>query len=426
MPVPARIRLGSLAVLLVALAWGCAPARTVASHAHAGEHAAHGAESPREVVKRCRRGTPAAGQACYQEAFLAALREKGAGSAVALLDSVAALDENVKRDGHVYAHAIGINAFTTPGEVGKTFAACTPGYQSGCYHGVIQGYFADAQRRSPGGLTDETVNALCGAYRGSAGDPWLLSQCSHGVGHGLVIYHGYHLPRALRSCDGVRDATERESCYGGAFMENIVKAIHPQHSALALQHGEGEGHHAHHTGHAAGADSAGSFKALDPADLLYPCSAVEEKYWAGCYSIQTAAILHHTRGSIARTAQACDRAPETMRRACHMSLGRDISGIALRDPRETVRMCSQVAATAQPWCHTGVVRDLVNFAARAEDGLAYCRVVPGEESKRECYRAVGRDMGALRYDPARREEVCRGAEEGYVEVCRAAADSRSR
>ena len=375
-------------------------------------------------MKRCRKGTPPAAQACYQEALLATLRAAGPGEAVAMLDRIAALDANVKRDGHVYAHAIGISAYTTPEEVGKTFAACTPGYQSGCYHGVVQAYFADAQRRSPGGLTAETVNTLCGDYRGSRGDPWLLFQCSHGIGHGLVIYQGYHLPRALASCDLVRETGEREACYGGAFMENIMKAIHPQHSAPSLAHGDGHGHHGHP---AAGADTAAeSFKLLDPKDLLYPCSAVDEKYWAGCYSIQTAAILHHTGQSIERTARACDQAPEKMRRRCYASLGRDISGMALQDHQESVRMCSRAGAAAEPWCHVGVVQNLVNFAARAEDGLAYCRVVPGEESKRECYRTVGEGMGMLRYEAARREEVCRGAEAGYAEVCRAAAGVKGR
>lgn len=410
-----RTALRGVTPLLLAVAAGCALAPAPA-----------GPSGPvADILAECRLPDYGQRQECYEKALLAHQQAVGVEAAIRMLDTLAAHQPEVKREGHVYAHAIGISAYTTPEEVGKTFAACTPGYQSGCYHGVVQAYFADVQWRSPQGLTAETVNALCGDHRGKEGSPWLLFQCSHGIGHGLVIYHGAHLPRALGSCDLVREAPEREACYGGAFMENIMRATHPQHSVPSQAHGDGhgDGHgHGAHAHHGAGADTSGeSFRPLDPDDLLYPCSVVAERYWAGCYSIQTAAILHHTQRDVARAARACDQAPETMRPVCHASLGRDISGMALRDHREAVRMCSLVGAAAEPACHVGVVQDLVNFAARAEDGVAYCRVVPGEESKKACYRAVGGQLAALRYEAGRQEAVCGRAEEGYVEVCRRGA-----
>jgi len=44
--------------------------------------------------------------------------------------------------GYVYAHAIGMHAFDADKNVERTFSSCTDAFQSGCYHGVIEAYFA--------------------------------------------------------------------------------------------------------------------------------------------------------------------------------------------------------------------------------------------------------------------------------------------
>ena len=58
------------------------------------------------------------------------------------LSILAKRDTDVADDGHVYAHGIGIAAYRDPQTVGETFSRCTAEFQSGCYHGVIQAYFA--------------------------------------------------------------------------------------------------------------------------------------------------------------------------------------------------------------------------------------------------------------------------------------------
>jgi hypothetical protein len=198
------------AVVLSTLAWGCAAAP--GSHAHSAAHAAPG--SPEETVRRCALPNWAARQKCYEERLLEELRSAGVPAAMELLDRFAALDPGVKREGHVYAHAIGITAYGSAAQVGETFARCTPAYQSGCYHGVIQAYFLDMQRAGTG-VTAEAANALCRDYRGPTGSSWLLLHCAHGMGHGLTMLHGHDLPRALRGCDLLASPFERESCYGG-------------------------------------------------------------------------------------------------------------------------------------------------------------------------------------------------------------------
>ena len=363
---------------------------------------------------------------CYESLLLERVRAEGARPALDLLDRLAALDPRVRRDGHRYAHGIGIAALSSPNRVGAVFASCTPGWQSGCYHGVIQSYFLATRNGGGGGeLGTASVDALCGPWRGEGGNPWLLFQCSHGLGHGLTMFHGHDLPRALASCDLLSRPGERDNCYGGAFMENIVNATDPHHAAApaapaAQPAAGGRGaHDAHggHGGHARMAAAAEPYHALDPNDLHYPCSTVAPKYLDACYTIQTAAMLHHTRQDVARTAQECGRAPQRVRRTCFVSLGRDVSTIAGTNYREAVRLCGLAEEDFRPACHVGVVQALINMDADPEAGMAYCRLVPAGGSKRGCYDVAGRQALLLVDGEARREQACRSAEAGFIQVC---------
>jgi hypothetical protein len=338
-----------------------------------------------------------------------------------VLERLGEADEEVRREGHLYAHSIGLAAFRGAEQVGVTFAECTPIFQSGCYHGVIQSYFADLV--GSGGkdaVNEETVNRLCASYRGSAAQLWLLFQCAHGMGHGLAMVHEHHLPRMLAGCDLLRDPWEREGCYGGAFMENVVQATAPHHG---VGRPEVEGAEHDHAGmdHAAMGHempaAEAPYKALDKEDPLYPCNTLETRYLRSCYHMQTSAILFFNNGDFAATARACDGVPEDFRTACYQSMGRDISAYTLQDHERAARLCTNGDVAYQPWCHVGYAKNLVDLDADASTGLAYCRVVTGEAAKTACYRAIGEEVYVLTDDPQKRRTWCDAAEEAYRSVC---------
>lgn len=377
------------------------------------------------IVRRCDALRPPEDAGCYETALLDLLRTEGVGSAMQRLEQIAELSPEVRRDGHVFAHAIGLAAFSTAEEVGRTFGECSPAFQSGCYHGVIQSYFADhVERHGAEHLDAATVNALCANYRDDPSDRWQLFQCAHGIGHGLTMVFDHHLPRALQGCDLILSPWEREGCYGGAFMENIVQATHPHHEIGRPQVASGAspdeaGGHAHHGDHSAAA--AEPFKALDPADPLYPCSVLDERYLHSCYQMQTSAILFFNQGRMEPALRACDTAPERFRPACYQSLGRDISSYTLQDHAEAVRLCSQGDARFRPFCHAGYAKNLVDLTARAADGFAYCRAVADPEGKRACYQAVGEEIWVLAGDEPAREAMCGQAEPAFRQACRRGA-----
>ncbi|MFL6845801.1 MAG: hypothetical protein ACJ8ER_13065 [Allosphingosinicella sp.] len=396
------------APLLLLLAWSAAFAAPPAERPPSDPAAA--------AVEKCRGLAVEAERTCYAEALDAALASGGAPAALALLDRLAALDPDVRRDGHMYAHRLGMAALKSIDDVGRVFASCSPGWQSGCYHGVIQGYFILSEQAGLG-VTTATLDALCGTYRAD-GQSFLLFQCTHGLGHGLDILHRHELPEALASCGLLSRAGEQEMCWAGAFMENVIAATEPDnalaaHAAMSM-HGSQGAHEGHDEG---GMAAAPAFRLLDPADLHYPCSALDPKYLTACYTIQTSAMLNQSGRDFARVARECGRAPETARATCFLSLGRDVSTAAAGNAGEAIRLCGLAEEAFRPACHEGVVGSLVNMNADPTEGIPYCRAVAEAASKRACYAAVGLQALGLPDGEAKRERACGAAEADQIDIC---------
>ena len=66
---------------------------------------------------------------------------------------------------------------------------------------------------------------------------------------------------------------------------------------------------------------------------------VAPKYLDACYTIQTAAMLHHTRQDVARPRRNAAARFRAGPPNCFISLGRDVSTIAGTNYREAVRLC---------------------------------------------------------------------------------------
>jgi hypothetical protein len=370
------------------------------------------------VVKGCGQliGTD---RRCAERALYSVIEPAGVGQAMAALERVLARAPGLAPDAHGLAHGMGIAAYRSPETVGRTFASCPPTQMSGCYHGVIQGYFL-ALRRDSGSVSPAVLNAVCEEHRARAP---LFFQCAHGLGHGVMALESHHLPRALARCDQVADRFVRENCYGGAFMENIVSVTHPHHTAEAhagLSGGHGAaGHGDHAAGHAHHAEEP--WVPLRRSDLLYPCTALGEQYQAQCYEMQTSAAISLTGGNVGAVARACGRAPAAHVRACYASLGRDVSALARMRPTRAQALCRGAGPAAEPTCLAGVASAFVNLAGRPADGIAFCRAVTGVDNKVACYRQVGDASVGLVPDPADREAVCATSEAEYVRACRGGA-----
>lgn len=375
-------------------------------------------------------------QECLETALTSVITPAGVDKAMGALSILAKRDTDVADDGHVYAHGIGIAAYRDAQTVGETFARCTAEFQSGCYHGVIQAYFADS-RGGDAGVSPAKLNGLCEPYR-SPEKRWLEFQCAHGIGHGLMAVESHDLLRALDSCDLLNQQFDREACWGGAYMENVVNATQPHHmhvtrvaDVAAHDSSRAMGGHdmAAMAGHDMGSmpgmagmhhDEAQTFKALDPNDPLYPCDVVKEQHRRACYLMQTSAILFRNKGDFRDAAAQCAKAPEEYRSTCYISLGRDANSWAREIPQRAIGYCSAAPAEGLPYCIVGVVKNIVDVSSNPRDGMDFCKQAP-DASKPACYNAVGQEIGLLNATFPGRETACRAGDSGYLAECRRGA-----
>jgi len=362
------------------------------------------------IKARCAKGEYTAVRACYMEQLLALRAQRGTRFAMGTLGRLAAIDRAVDQDGHDYSHMIGITAYKDSKDVTGSFKSCTEILQSGCYHGVIQTYLMSQKT-----VGTAEVNAVCKEWTAPDADRWLRFQCVHGMGHGLTMFYDHDLPRALLGCDMLTDEWDQKSCYGGAFMENVVFATDPRMAHMVMDDASG----GEHPGDAKSGDMAGmdmgapatqsrmgKYKMIDKADLFFPCDAVGARYLEDCWAMQPAVMLQLTEGSFKLTFNGCDRAPKEWRTVCYAGTGTEISGYSLRDHKVAISLCTQGQLKYQPWCFRGVVKNFIDVTAKADDGLKFCQVVPGRPSQMECYRAVGEEIAVLRNTLDERRPMC--------------------
>lgn len=373
------------------------------------------------ALRQCRPLEGDARQACLEDFFLTLASGKRVRLALGALELLSAKDGDVVREGHGFTHVIGIRAWKPGDDVGAVFRSCTGLFQSGCYHGVIQAYLTEG-----GQLDSVRAVGLCDKVAAAPEDRWLRFQCVHGLGHGFEMALAWELPRALERCDWLASGWDRESCYGGAFMENAVASQPGRHhtSARALAASAPDTAAAAHGDHAGHAPDPGAitFRMRDSTDALYPCTIVGAVYLRSCYQVQGGIILTATGQDFALAMKACDRVDVGLRSECYLSLGTNASGASGQSTPKAIELCLKGDPAFQPWCFIGVVKNFIDVTARPEDGMRFCREVAAGENRRRCWYAVGEQVVTLfPTDPGRRQQECaRAAEDGIIECRRGA------
>jgi cytochrome c553 len=242
---------------------------------------------------------------CLEQAFGNLAYDQGPKPALAVFDKRIAADPEIERNCHRIAHMMGAASLLHfDGAVGMAFSAGSAICASGYYHGVLERAFSDVSPEELGAVAralcaDPDVRALA----------YVAYQCVHGLGHGLMIYTGYDLPRSLRICDGLATARDQTSCTGGVFMENISSSY--------------------------GITS----KWVRDDDPLYPCPVVAERHKLYCYLMVTSRILPLMNWDFAKTADWCRKSERQWVAMCFQSFGRDASGTTRGNIPRILEIC---------------------------------------------------------------------------------------
>ena len=242
-------------------------------------------------------------QFCFRQAFGNLAYKEGPEKALAELAKDDKAISGVHADCHQITHWVGragLVYYDNHAGVALSHGAMT--CNSGYYHGVMQMAFA--------GLPKPAVVAkakkLCGVPAVNTSD-FLLYQCVHGLGHGLMIYSTDDLPWSLKTCHKLQNQFDQISCTGGVFMQNLDSTM-------------------------------GVSRYLKRSNPIYPCNIVTEQDKYYCYLQVTSRILTVDGFNWSKTAGWCRKAERGWVETCFESYGRDASGSTEYHPDATVQI----------------------------------------------------------------------------------------
>ncbi|HVS79998.1 MAG TPA: hypothetical protein VHF05_03375 [Candidatus Paceibacterota bacterium] len=254
-------------------------------------------------------------------------------------------------DCHTQAHQVGRVAYKIYGA--SVFKDGDDSCHSGFYHGAMEALIAEK------GTDDftKTVSDLCSNFDTRFGN----FECLHGVGHGVLAYTDYDLPKALTICQELPTEFEARSCYGGVYMENVVTGM----------------------GVGAKPDHTTSWLNTDPQ---YPCDALPDDFNMvdDCYLMQTSWMLYVSNYDYPKVIGDCMAAPADHRHTCFKSFGRDVAGNTLRDPQKIVGYCGTVPQDDNNYesdCIAGAVNVIIDFWGEkyTDEADPVCNLLDGAE-----------------------------------------------
>jgi mono/diheme cytochrome c family protein len=328
---------------------------------------------------------------CYLQAFGNLAYREGPAKALALLRQKIATDPTIESTCHPIAHTIGAGALLRfHGNVGKAFGEGDPTCGSGYYHGLLQWKLAGVAPDKVAGV----ARTVCSTptIRANAYDYY---QCVHGLGHGLMLYARYDLPKALDFCHQLATSYDSVSCTGGVFMEN-------QQSSFGIRS-----------------------KYLKTDDLLYPCDVVKDQDKLYCYLLVTSYILPQVGWDWKKTADWCRKSDADFVQYCFQSYGRDASGSAREDPDGIIQNCSR-AGSGERECIFGAVRDILNNNPSDIRSKELCSKV-ASEFRSYCTYGIGSIVGTYYSTAAEQRTACtKFSPKGLLSECLSGAGSATK
>ena len=308
---------------------------------------------------------------CLEQGFGNLAYTAGPAAALARFDRTRMVDKTVAGDCHRIAHMIGSAALRRlHGNVAEAFSRGSSSCASGYYHGILERAFSHV--RSKRGLIRAARRLCRGAGVRRRG--FLDYQCTHGLGHGLMIQTGFDVPSALWMCSRLATRWDDVTCAGGVFMENgsTVYGIRSRW--------------------------------LKDDDPLYPCAVVKLRDRAACYLRVTTQMLRVNGYDWAKAAQTCRGVSLKWRRYCFRSFGRDAVEHTHEDAGAILRLCRLVGSAGGD-CLYAAARTMANRQATTSGAAALCRIAPARE-RPPCFAGLGVVVGLLQATDAGRARAC--------------------
>lgn len=296
-------------------------------------------------------------------------------------------------DCHQEAHLIGRVAYKIYG-IDLAFQQGDASCHSGFYHGALEEFV----RENGTDNISQKISNLCKMFSTQFG----VFECLHGLGHGIMALEDYDLPKALDDCDKLDTNYERDSCYGGVFMENIV------------------------AGQGLGVASGHYTKWLNNKDPQFPCNTdfIQNNYnrQFQCWQMQTSWMLTIFNYDFNKVISECLKAPKDMIPICFKSLGRDAAGFSLRNIQKIMTICELVPGDNNyNQCIIGALNVIIDFwgANVNEKAAELCKLITRRSAKDSCYRTLSDRLFDIfpPNDVSSRKAICNTFEKEYQSYC---------
>ena len=281
---------------------------------------------------------------CQEQKYSAMTSRLGAVVSFAALKKAYSSDAATKANCHQITHAIGRAEADSVKDVAQAYALGDNFCWSGYYHGVMESIVIHIGSKK----MNANLATICAPLKAQKLYSFAHYNCVHGLGHGIMYNDGSELFTALKTCDLLDSSWERQSCYGGIFMENEMEEVNPDHTTAYL-------------------------KADEP---MYPCTAVDETYKYQCYLMQTSHALKLANSDFSQVFTECAAVESNFAAVCYQSLGRDASGNSISQVEPTKNSCMYGPdQTARQNCIIGAVKDFVSYYHSDRQAIQLCNAL---------------------------------------------------
>ena len=308
-------------------------------------------------------GASANDYACYQQRYQSLVNDSGVEAAFTDLKNEYEKGGLVKDQCHQLTHVIGRAATDLYGDLSSAYGRGDNFCWSGYYHGAMEAIVA---KIGPEKILDE-ANTVCADLGKHQPYSFYHYNCVHGLGHGFMGVQENELFESLQTCDTLKDDWEKESCYSGVFMENIMAQNNPSHPSKYL-------------------------KADQP---LYPCDEVETEYKTQCYLMQTSYALQTQGNDFTKVFELCGTVEDDFRPTCYQSVGRDASSNSVSEVTKTNATCMLGQDyEARSNCVVGAVKDFISYYNSDKQAKELCESFDADlravclETAEEYYKIV--------------------------------------
>ena len=299
---------------------------------------------------------------CCKKHYQDLVKSKGIDAAFEDLKARYDKDPYVMSQCHPLTHAIGYQAASLFSTVSEAYLHGDSYCWSGYYHGILEGAIARIGAKD----LPSKLESICADMPDRPRYGFNYYNCVHGLGHGIMELESDEVFVSLKMCDYLSGSYERQSCWSGVFMENIIAY-----------------------------NRDGFSQYLKKDKPLYPCTDVGDEYKGQCYLGQTSYALQENGYNFSKIFPLCATLDQPYRDICNQSAGRDAAGSTNDDPARTKMNCDFAKDSSdRKNCIVGAVKDLISYFHGVKQATVYCDLYDGEY-KSTCHTTADAYFAAL-------------------------------